>query len=347
MALLAWARPRRWSILGEAVLAAAVALAAWPILAFENGEPEPVALVRDYLQALRDGDVDRAESLISGEPAVEVDRSWLTAEAMSSDWEIESVELKSASETTVHVVISSGETRAEGAFHIEDVDDDLRISNPYRYLSVTSPLFSSIEVNGVRGEVAAADGAPVSVALYPGFYSLFASVPELSGEDGVSFLAVPDSYADPYNLDSIDLNALMTEPLTSSDAFETRINEDLAAWLDDCAASDDVTPADCPFSAAYLGISVYDGRNDFASVSELDWAVATYPRIRFNRDLRLELVEPGWITLTGRGIALGDDAETDLNGRCGVELENIIPVIGEDGDLAFTMAAAHDNNTCV
>lgn len=345
MALLAWARPRRWSILGEAVLAVAVALAAWPILAFENREPEPVALVRDYLQALREGDVDRAEAFVSPDSAVEADRSWLTAEAMSSDWEIESVELKSATETTVHVVISSGETRAAGAFHLEGTDEDLRIADPYMYLSVTSPLFSSIEINGVRGEVTATDGAPVSVALYPGFYSLFASVPELSGEDGVSLLAVPGSDVGPNSRNSIDLNAIMTEPLTGSDALEARINQELAAWLDTCAESPELSPAGCPFSAAYTFAAAYDGRNEFSSVSELDWAVETYPRVRFDRGLHLEPVEPGWITLTGRGIAIVDDAETALNGRCGVEVENITPVIGEDGDLTLTMAAAQDN-TC-
>jgi hypothetical protein len=343
MALLAWARPRRWSILGEAVLAVAVALAALPILALQHREPEPVALVRDFLEAVRDGDVDRAESFVVPDSALEADRSWLTAEAMSSDWDIESVELKSATETTVHVVLSSGETRAEGAFHLEGTEDDLRILDPYMYLSVTNPLFSSIEINGVRGEVAAADG--VYVALYPGFYSLFGSVPELSGEDGVSLLAVPGSEIGLYSLNSIDLHAVMAEPLTGSEALETRLNEDLAALLDACAESAEVAPAGCPFSAEFLSGIVYDGRAEYLDVSELDWAVETYPRVRFTRDLHLELVEPGWITLSGKGTALGDDTETTLSGRCGVAIEYIVPAIGEDGDLTFTMAAAQDN-TC-
>jgi hypothetical protein len=213
------------------------------------------------------------------------------------------------------------------------------------YLSVTSPLFASIEINGVRGAVAAADGAPVAVALYPGSYSLFASVPELSGEDGVSLLAVPGSDVGPYSRNSIDLNAVMIEPLTGSDALEARINEELAAWLDTCAESPDIAPAGCPFSAAHTLGAAYDGRREFVSVSELDWAVETYPKVRFDRGLRLELVEPGWITLTGSGIALGDDAESALNGRCGVGIEYLTPVIGLDGDLAFTMTAVQDN-TC-
>lgn len=345
MTPLAWARPRRWSILSEAVLTVAVALAAWPILAVANGEPAPVEVVRDYLEALRDRDVDRAESLVAEAYALEADRSWLTAEAMSSDWEIESVELKSATQTTVHAVIRSGDTRAEGAFVLEDSDDDLLIANPYMYVSVTSPLFSSLEINGVRGDVAAADGAAVSVALYPGSYSLFESVPELTGEDDLSLLALPGSDLGAYSLDSFGLDSIMTDTLTGSDAIEARLNEELAAWLDTCAESPDLAPAGCPFSAAYDYGIAYDGRTEFASVSELDWAVETYPKVRFNRDLHLEVVEPGWITLNGKGTAVFEDGEGTLDGRCSVDVENITPVIGEDGDLALALAAAQDN-TC-
>ena len=65
MALLDWARPRRWSILVEAVLAAVVALAAWPIAVIGNNEPAAVDVVTAYLEALREGDVERAETFVS------------------------------------------------------------------------------------------------------------------------------------------------------------------------------------------------------------------------------------------------------------------------------------------
>jgi hypothetical protein len=344
MALLEWARPRRWSILGEAVLAAAVALAAWPILAVAHAAPEPVQVVTDYLEALREGDVERAETFIADADRPDADRSWLTAEAMSDDWEIASVELRSASETTVHAVITAGGARTEGAFQLEQTDDDFRIANPYLYLTGTSTLFAALEIGGVRGEVQAVDGAPLPVALYPGFYPLFADAPDLAGDDGLPLLLLPGSEGGPYALDGVDLDAAMTDALTGSDALEARLNADLAAWLDTCADSADLAPAGCPFSAAAYG-GAYDGRTEFETVSDVHWTVQAYPTVRFGRDLRLETVEPGWMTLGGNGIPLFEDTERALDGRCGVDIANLAPALGEDGRITFALAA-DQGNTC-
>lgn len=345
MALLDWARPRRWSILVEAVLAAVVALAAWPIAVIGNNEPAAVDVVTAYLEALREGDVERAETFVSDSYGLDADRSWLTAEAMSSDWEIASVERRSATSSTVHAVITSGGERAEGAFALEGSEDDPLIANPYMYVTNANPLFASLEIGGVRGEVGAADGQALPVALYPGSYSLFASVPEFSGEDGLSVLAMPGSAAGGYSADAIDLNALMTGPLTGSEAIESRLNEAIAAWLDGCAESADLAPAGCPFSAASDYGVAYDGRNEFTTVDELDWAVETYPRVRFDRDLRLEVVQPGWMTLSGTGTATHEDGETTVAGRCGVGFDYVSPAIGADGDITVALTDP-PGNTC-
>jgi hypothetical protein len=341
--LLAWARPRRWSILGEAVLAALVALAAWPILAVGAHEPAPVAVVTAYLEALRDGDVERAETFVA-DTDTGADRSWLTAEAMTAGWEIESVELRSASATTVHAVISFGGTSAEGAFLLEDADGDLLITNPYMYLSISGPLFSSVEIGGVRGPITATADTPITVALYPGSYSLFESVPEFAGKDGRSLLAMPGWDGGSYSADTIDLDSLMTDALVGSEAIEARLNDELAAWLDACAESAESTPAGCPFSVDAWGVA-YDGHTEFTAIGELDWTVEVYPKVRFGRDLGLEVVEPGWMALTGKGTPLIEGDETTLDGRCGVDVANTVPVFDEDGNLTLTLAA-EQSYTC-
>jgi hypothetical protein len=264
---------------------------------------------------------------------------------MSSDWEIESVELKSATETTVHAVISSGGTRTEGAFLLESVDDDFLITNPYMYLSISSPLFTSMEIGGVSGEIPTAGGDVVSVALYPGSYTLFASVPELAGGDGISLLAMPGSDGTYYSMNTIDFDRLMTNALADSEAIETRLNDELAAWLDECAESAEAAPAGCPFSAAMSMSIAYDGRTEFKEVSELDWAVGAYPKVRFARDLRLEVVEPGWMALSGTGTPWYEGGETALDGHCAIELLDVDPGFGEGGDLTLTLAA-EPSNTC-
>jgi hypothetical protein len=346
MTLLAWARPRRWSILGEAMLAVLVALAAWPILAVGSGEPAQVEVVTAYLEALRDGDIERAETYVSIDADSSSDLSWLTAEAMSADWEIESVELKSASETTVHAVISSGGTRAEGAFRLEGEDGDYLITNPYSYLTITVPLFTSMEIGGLRGDIPVATDTSVSIALYPGSYTLFESVPMFAGEEAVSLLAMPGSNGTAYSAETIDFSSVITGPLADSEAIETRLNDELAAWLDGCAESADLAPAGCPFSAAYDWGVAYDGRYEFEAVSEVDWTVGAYPKVRFDRDLRLEVIEPGWMALSGSGTPLMTEEEKALDGHCGIDIANTVPSIGGNGRLTMTLLL-EQGNTCL
>jgi hypothetical protein len=342
--IVKWAYPRRWSILAEALVATLVFLIALPVLFIAGREPAPVRVVTAYLEALQDGDVDEAESLVSHSYGMEADASWLTAEALSGDWTIESVELKSATEITVHAVIASGGARAEGAFRLEDNDGDLRIANPYVYLQTGTPLFTFTEINGVREQVETVDEFPAPIALYPGSYALFANVPEFGG--GLPLLAMPGAHSGVFGTDTIDLDTLITGPLVDSAAFETRINEAVAAWIDSCAASTEIAPAGCPFSAAYSYGVAYDGHKEFTEVGALEWAVETYPKVRFGRDLRLDVVEPGTVLLTGTGTALGYDGESALDGRCTVDFWNTVPAIGDDGSVAFTLYT-EQGNTCL
>lgn len=345
-ALLRWARPRRWSILAEAALAVLVALAALPFLVVGAREAEEVAVVTAYLEALRDGDVERAETFVSDEYALDANLSWLTPEALSTDWEIESVALKSASTSTVHAVITSGEARAEGAFRLQTFADRPLIVNPYLYLTNVRPMFADLEINGVRGEVATADHTALPVALYPGSYRLFASAADLLGEGGVPLLALPGTGSSGYGGDMLGIDTVMTEPLLGGEAVESLLNEHLAAWIDACAASADPAPEGCPFSAASdLGGVADDGRERFDAVETLAWTVANYPEVRFDRGLRLEVVEPGWMTLSGNGTLYFDDGETAaLDGRCEIRVDGLEPGLGPDG--TFTFALPELFNTC-
>ncbi|GAA1671784.1 hypothetical protein GCM10009830_17320 [Glycomyces endophyticus] len=343
MRLLKWASPRRWSILAEGVTVVLVALVALPVLLVGGREPAPVRVVTGYLEALREGDLKRAEALVSDSYQPEADTSWLTAEVATGDWEIESVELKSATESTVHVTIASGGARAEGAFTLEGTDDDLRIANPYVYLSVAAPLFASTEVNGVRREAAAAAGAPVLIALYPGSYALFGSVPEFDG--GLSLLALPGAHGGLYGGDTVDVNALLTGPVVASEALEDRVNASLAAWIDACAESAEAAPAGCPFGMAWDWGAAFDGRTEFTEVEGLDWSVEAYPRVRFGRDLALTVVEPGSVLVAGTGTALGTGEATAVDGRCTVDFRNAVPAIEDDGTVTFALFAAQQN-TC-
>jgi hypothetical protein len=331
-----WARPRRWSILVEAVLAVLLALVSWPVLA-SNGENAEVELVTDYLEALREGDVEEAESYIrpSEYAYEEVDDALLTEEALSSDWEIESVRQRSSYDLYVHAVISSGERTAEGLFRLEEHDDELRITNPYFYLTVSRGPFQTLQLNdqwhAPRG---LEESDTAQLALFPGSYALFEDVPGFSGEHTVSFLGMPDDQP-------LELAGLAGETIAGNAGLEEQLNEDLAAWVDFCAQSEEIAPEGCPFSAAsYYGPDqVDDGVHDFVEVQDLEWAVDTYPHLRIGPDLALDTVAPGWVALSGSGVVEFEGTTASLDGRCRIDLSSLDITLLAGGQFEFASTA--------
>ncbi|WP_155829762.1 hypothetical protein [Glycomyces tenuis] len=325
-----WARPRRWSILGEAVLAALLALVSWPIIA-SDGETEGVELVTAYLEALREGDVEEAKSYIGSSQYPDADESLLTEEALSSDWEIESVEQRSSYQWYVHAVIGSGGRTAETVFHLEGTEDELRIANPYVYLVVNQGPLQTLELNGrwhsPRG---LEENGTAQVALFPGSYDLFEDVPGFSGEHAVSFLAMPEDQP-------IQLARVAGEAIAGNTELEEQLNADLAAWIDFCAQSEEAAPEGCPFSAQsyYSTDMVDDGLHEFEEVQDLAWAVDAYPHLRIGSDLALDTVAPGWMTLSGSGVVEFEGTTASLNGRCKIVMSSVEVTLLAGGQFEF------------
>ncbi|HEU5127761.1 MAG TPA: hypothetical protein VFU12_07225 [Glycomyces sp.] len=328
---LDWARPRRWSILGEAVLAALLALLAWPVVALDDQSDE-VAVVTAYLEALREGDVEEAKSYTGEVDATVTDEAWLTEEALSSDWEIESVARRSAYRFAVHAVIGSGGRTAEALFRLEETDDGLRIANPYMHLLVPPGPLETLELNGLGGTVEeqSGDGGAKRVALFPGSYALFTSNPNFSGDGAVSFLAMPEQQL------PVSLLDLTGDAFVDNAALEEQLNEDMAAWIDFCVQSTEAQPAGCPFSAMSDYGGVDDGVHDFEETGELTWAVGAYPKVRLKADLTVETVVPGWVSVSGNGIERFEDTEEQVGGRCKISTDAVTPLMLPQGRFEFT-----------
>ncbi|WP_026923398.1 hypothetical protein [Glycomyces arizonensis] len=331
--VLAWASPRRWSILVEAVLAVLLALLAWPIAAIGGDDDEQVQVVTDYLEALRDGDVEAANEYIGEGLFPEADKSWLTEEALSGDWEIESVAHRSASDLYVHAVISSGGQTAETVFVVEDADEGPRITNPYMYLAVPSGPLQALELNGQWNVPQVLEEYSMAqVALFPGSYDLFEDVQGFSGENAVSFLAMPQDLP-------IALTSLAGGAIASNGGLEEQLNADLAAWIDFCAQSEEAAPEGCPFSAessSYGPGIVDDGITEFEEVQDLTWTVDVYPHLRIGPDMVLTTVAPGWVTLSGSGVPKWEGTGTSLQGRCRISLSSVDVNLLAGGQFEFT-----------
>lgn len=338
--VLAWARPRRWSILTEAVLAALVAAIGVPVLALD-GDTEPVDVVTAYLDALRDGDVDLAREYIR-EPDSTADSSWLTAEAMSSDWEF-TVEQPTRSRTRVHAQITAGGQSAEAVFQLEVSEDEALITNPYAHLSMTPRGggggfgLSELELNGHAAEpTSSGESGVTEFALFPGAYTIGESNDLLSDPEPPVFLAVPNERTGLAN----SFDPVLAEALIGDDAVEERLNADLADWIDVCAQNADPSPAGCPFSAE-TDWGLTDGADDYLDPTDLAWEVDVYPRVRFATNpayggsYTVETVEPGRVHLTATAYDLFEDEEGPFSAYCAIDLAGLEPVLLPGGRFEF------------
>lgn len=340
--ILAWARPRRWSILAEAVLAVLLAAIGVPVLAL-GGDTEPVDVVTAYLEALRDGDIDRAREFIR-EPDSTADTTWLTAEAMSSDWDFASVEQPTRSRSRVHAEITADGRSAEAVFQLEVSEDETVITNPYVYMSMTPRGgpgggfgLAELELNGQAGELTATgESGSAEFALFPGAYTLAESNDLLSEPEPPVFLAAPNVYTGLPN----DFGPVLAEAMIGDEEVEEQLNADLADWIDVCAQNADPSPAGCPFSAE-TDWGLTDGDDDYRDPTGLVWEVDAYPRVRlaasqtYGGTYFVETVEPGRVHLTGTAYAVYEEEERPFSTYCAIDLGGLEPVLLPGGRFEF------------
>lgn len=343
--ILAWARPRRWSILNEAVLAVLLAAIGLPVLV-SDGDAEPVDVVTAYLRALQDRDVDLAREYIV-EPESVADTTWLTAEALSSDWAIASVEQPTRSETTVIAEITSGDQSAEAVFYLEISEEETLITNPYVTMSMTARgpegdvfALSELELNGFAAEPAVSpDLGRAEFALFPGAYTIGESNELLSDPEPPVLLAAPDDYVMPAR----PLEAVLAEHLVGDDAAEEQLNADLAAWIDTCVQNAEPAPPGCPFSADTDYGDLTDGDYDYTDPRDVAWEVDAYPRLRFATGTPLyaypyvvETVEPGWVRLSATAYEPYEtEQDQQVEARCAINLDGLQPVLLPGGQFEF------------
>lgn len=327
--VLNWMRPRRWSIMFEAAFTVLLLLLTWSVVALD-GESDEIELVTAYLEALQDGDVEEARTYIEPGQDVDADDSWLNEESLSSDWEIESVQHRSASNRYVHVVIGSGNESVESSFLVEETGDGLHIANPYMYLTVGQGPIQALNLNGRwHTPHQIEEDVPVQVALFPGAYRLFEDVPGFPDGSAASFLAMPQDRP-------VELASMVGEAFADNGELEARLNDDLAAWIDFCVQSTEAGPEECPFSARSEYGGVDDGFHEFEEVDGLAWAVDAYPRMRLDDGLELETLATGWVSLSGDGEVMAEGTEERVQGRCRISFGTTTVLMLPGGQFAFT-----------
>lgn len=331
--MMGWSRRRRWVI--GAVLVGLVAGAGGVVTAVTLWRDSPEDVVREYLEVLQAGDAEAAREYAAVVPEFDAaSDEFLVAEAMSRDWRVTQV-VRRHSEwddpATVDVTITAADgTARQGRFQLDRGEDGWTIRNPLIKLNLSLLPLKFVELNGVTANASV-------VWLFPGAYQAYTSVSDLFTFSAPTFVAVPHTAGD----SGVVIEEHYLPQIGFTDGFDAVLQEQVAAWIEECAASADPFPDGCPFTAGdpdYREIRVDRDRYSTVGDATVTWEVVSQPVVRLtqgNGAFDVLLVRPGEVRISGTAPRrLGEQPE-DFRGTCHVLMDGVRATTPRAGEFAF------------
>ena len=308
LATARWCRARPWR--SAAIVVSGCAIAVATVVMTPNNSTKEMALVDDYLSALRHKDaqkaIDIADAGHSGR-SYDMDSSntpsdaLLTDEAVGTDWDYHTVEIGSQTKmddvltTTVYATLTHGKQEALSRFDVMEQREEMWLSRPYAVVNLHDLQADPVTIDEATETVT--DSGDGLVFAFPGAHQILADSTVHTIDGSADVLWVPGDSNPP-----LPMATVRDEVATSAqEAFEAR--------LDECAESTQLSPKACPFGVLPHRLNTaadFDADEDFGKVS---WEVDTYPRLEFRstgvRDfedraphMKATVVEYGYLTVS-------------------------------------------------
>ncbi len=285
-----WRTRRGWLLGGAAALALVVAASLIAIFT----EKGPEGVVRDFLDATRQGDVDAAlEAAGVTDPPTEEKATFLDPDALSDEWDIASLEGRMADEEEAEASVDVSlegpdDATTEATLTLTRENDTWRIDEPFVPLPTAVTPMWYYDVNGKRLPFTE-DTLRQEYLLLPGFYRFYEDTPDEVEMESINALLLPSEDTDLQGTmaelqSSISGLAAMTSgvELASDDGTPTLTDEGEEAaqqavndHVDECAARTSFPLDGCPFNTEY-SVSVPD-QDAHVDVTDPRWEVVEYP----------------------------------------------------------------------
>jgi hypothetical protein len=293
------AKGKKRALVALSAVGAVVVLAVGSVVAVNAVKAGPDQLVREYVQALVDGDAEKALGILDPDIPNE-ERVLLTNEVFrAAGNRVEGFEVLSSKvsgeSAVVHVELRQGGRKHEQAFSLrknqpELLDDNWTFgSTPLQRVAVTADAaVKSLSINGVTvptgQENENAFSTYFSVPAFPGSYSV--GLPEdekyLAAAKQEVLVAVGSA---PQAAEDAKLT------VTASEHLQAETSRQVDAALAACAKSTEMDPQGCPFSGFAFG----DIRN-------VKWSITSEPDYTMQRSFdgtwRLSGATPGEASVT-------------------------------------------------
>lgn len=335
--------PRRFPV-GPVVFGVIVAvIAVWITVAVVTHR-DPEETVEDYLTAIVEKDVEGAFELVTrsgyGVPYGD-DAVFLTPDAISDDWWVESVteiDREYSDKARVKAVIAGPGGTAEGEFTVQEDDDEWLLSDPFVRVRFPASPLSYVQVNDkiVPQPRSNVDYQPY--VLFPGPYRFYQSVPDVVGAPKTDVVM---AFPPPESASSLDEKVVVPSALTAGKETVEEAQRAVRKRIDECASFATPTPnGDCPF-ATDGEIDTPDGRR-VTELYGLKWTVEKYPEVAMADNRSNEAVpgfvvsatEPGTVTLSGSGVDTDGNPAT-FTVTCDIDLNGVVATVGANGDVTL------------
>ncbi|MBD8583472.1 hypothetical protein IFT90_02740 [Frigoribacterium sp. CFBP 8766] len=334
-----WSR-RRTLLLGGAVVLFALGVVAAVVVGRTAATHRPEAAAVAYLEAVQQGDVERAMSLDGTE--VGDDDVLLTNDAYAgvtdgvTGWDVSGSRVDGDSAVVVAVVQQGGEGGAvyDQQFALEKDGTDLLFFDRWTLtpvelgtltVQVGAPDAAVVTAAGVEVPHAGAEGDTVELRAFPGSYP--------ATLDGAGAYEADDVVGIATGASSTGSPATLVATLTDSGQAAARAAVD--AWLAACVASPDLKPAGCSFQILNepTGYTLTDQK----------WTLETTPVYEIG-----DWTSQGWqVEATTEGSAVFTSTVSDGAGSTGtfnsvgsvrVPIQGVIPdVTGEGATFTSTL----------
>ncbi|GAA1270875.1 hypothetical protein [Arthrobacter pascens] len=271
---------KKHALVALAVVGSVIVLAVGSVVAVNAVKAGPDKLVGEYVQALVDGDAEKALAILDPDIPNE-ERSLLTNEVYgAAENRIEGFSVLSSKvsgdSAVVHVELRQGGRRHEQAFSLyknrpEFLDDHWKLGTiPLQRVAISADAaVPTLAINGVAVPTGQEDpnafATYFSVPAFPGSYSV--GLPE-----GEKYLAAAQQEvlvaigSAPQSADDAKLT------VTASEQLRAETSRQVDAALAACAKSTEMDPQGCPFS-----------RFAFGDVRNVKWSITSEPDYTMQR----------------------------------------------------------------
>ncbi|THV27289.1 hypothetical protein [Glycomyces paridis] len=302
----------------------------WQSARAEAGEP--VAVVRDFLEASRSGAVEDALALADAVPEGSTD--FLTSEAIDGGWSVDSVKLRWIRPSSQTASIRATVTGPEGAqaawdFDLTEGDDGWKLDDPFSRVWVGTTPFSFVNLNGHRVDLGREPYAEerAELILLPGLYEFHPESADVFESTSGTRLVIGEQVAPVGDAPAGDWQA---GPFAVAEGADAVVQSALEAYLDECVAEEEgIWRYGCPFAPNWSESQELERDG----VEERVWEIVRYPEITVTID---EWNEPA-ILAHDAGLArlsyLDASGEELSRIECPIELERLYIGAATDGAM--------------